>query len=54
MNPGKGIRVYYSKLRGFSEKVSAGMETGSSDWYFFLNSCKFLKKEDTENVPESV
>ena len=35
-------------------KVSAGVETGSSDWYFFLNSCKFLKQEGTGNVRESI
>ena len=35
-------------------KVSAGVETGSSDWYFFKNSCKFLKQEGTGNVHESI
>ena len=35
-------------------KVSAGVENESSDWYFFLNSCKFLKQEGTRNVRESI
>ena len=34
--------------------VSAGVETGSSDWYFFLNSWKFLKQEGTGNMRESI
>ena len=38
----------------FTVKVSAGVETESSDWYFFLNSCKYLKQEDTGNVHESI
>ena len=46
--------IYTYETRSFSEKVGAGLETGSSDWYFFLNSCKFLKKEDTGNVRESI
>ena len=35
-------------------KESAAVETGSSDWYFFFNSCKFLKQEGTRNVRESI
>ena len=36
-------------------KVSAGVETWSSNWYiFFLNSCNFLKQEGTGNLRESI
>ena len=37
------IRSGFCQRPSFSVKVSAGVETGSSEWYFFLTSCKFLK-----------
>ena len=30
--------------RSFSEKVSAGVETGSSDWYFFLKQLQIFEE----------
>ena len=33
-------------------KVCAGVETGSSDWYFFLNSCKRVPEMSVKVLKE--